>query len=142
MTGTAKKVFLDTSAIFAAVLSESGGARKLMQLGEAGVFQLLMGSYVLRECEEVVKRKYPESLPGLAYLLEVSGVEITSGPGREEIQAARSILSYQPDAYIFAEAMAADPDWFITHDRAHFLNERARFEVPFQLGTPGISCNH
>ena len=65
MTGPAKKkVFLDTSAIFAVVLSESGGGRKLLQLGEAGVIQLVIGPNVLWECEEVLKGSVPILYPG------------------------------------------------------------------------------
>ncbi len=45
------KVFLDTSVVFAAVLSPSGGVLKLFQLGEAGVLRLYKGSNILRECE-------------------------------------------------------------------------------------------
>ena len=49
------RIFLDTSVIFAAVLSETGGARTLFRLGEVGLLQLIVGSNVLRECEEVVR---------------------------------------------------------------------------------------
>jgi hypothetical protein len=73
----------------------------------------------------------------LAYLLELAGIEVTSEPGDEEIKAAKAILSYEPDAYVLAEAMGAEPDWFITHDKGHFLTKRVSFELPFQLGTPG-----
>jgi hypothetical protein len=45
------RIFLDTSVIFAAVLSESGGAQVLFSLGEAKVLKLIVGSNVLRECE-------------------------------------------------------------------------------------------
>lgn len=137
MTRLSKRVFLDTSVIFAAVLSESGGARKLMQLGEAGVIKLVIGPNVLRECEEVVKRKCPDSLPRLAFLLELAGIEITSKPGNEEIKVAKSILSYKPDAYVLAEAMSAKPDWFVTHDKQHFIKKRISLELSFPLGTPG-----
>lgn len=123
--------------IFAAVLSDGGGARKLLQLGEAGVIQISIGPNVLRECEELVKRKCPNSLPRLAYLLELAGIEVTPEPGEEMIKAAKSILSYKSDAYVLTEAMSAKPDWFITHDKQHFLKKRVSIELPFQLGAPG-----
>ena len=78
MTKRTHRVFLDTSVIFSAVLSETGGARKLFRLGEAGMLQLIIGRNVLRECEQVVRRKAPESLPTLAYLLELGGIEIAT----------------------------------------------------------------
>lgn len=131
------RIFLDTSVIFAAVLSESGGARILFRLGEAGVLQLIVGSNVLRECEEVVKRKAPASLPKLATLLELGMVEIAAQPIDELIEQAKAMVAYQPDAYILAEAMAAKPDWFITHDKAHFLKAELGTKLTFRIGTPG-----
>jgi predicted nucleic acid-binding protein len=132
-----RKVFLDTSVIFAAVLSEKGGARKVFLLGEAGVLQLIVGRNVLRECEDVIRRKVPESLPRLAYLMELGGLEIVSGSVDDYIQQAKTIVSYEPDAFVLAEAMAADPDWFITHDKTHFLDAKNGSNLSFIVGTPG-----
>ena len=75
MPPTNLKVFLDSSVVFAAVLSPTGGARKLFQLGEAGLLRLFIGPNVLRECEEVVRRKSLVSLPTLAQLLAIGRVE-------------------------------------------------------------------
>ena len=33
--------------------------------------------------------------------------------------------------------MLANPDWFVTHDKEHFLKHRSRFDLPFEIGTPG-----
>jgi predicted nucleic acid-binding protein len=131
------RIFLDTSVIFAAVLSETGGARKLFRLGEAGVLQLIVGSNVLRECEDVVRRKAPASLPKLAYLLELGMVEITTQSPDAFIDQATAIVVYKPDAYILAEAIGAKPDWFITHDKTHFLSVNPDFNLAFRIGTPG-----
>ena len=137
MTPKNRKVFLDTSVVFAAVLSPTGGARKLFQLGEAGLLRLLIGPNVLRECDEVVRRKTPASLPILAQLLEIGRVETTPAPTRKMVEIARSIVGYEPDAYVLAEAISAEPDWFITHDKEHFLKERKDPDLVFHIGTPG-----
>jgi len=131
------RIFLDTSVIFAAVLSEMGGARKLFRLGEAGVLQLIVGSNVLRECEEVVRRKATASLPTLAYLLELGVVEIATRSPDDFIEQAKTIVAYEPDAYVLAEAIGAEPDWFITHDKAHFLNANPGSSLTIRIGTPG-----
>jgi len=131
------RIFLDTSVIFAAVLSETGGARKLFRLGEAGVLQLIVGSNVLRECEQVVRRKAPASLPTLAYLLELGMVEIATRSTDDFVEQANAIVAYEPDAYVLAEAIGAEPDWFITHDKAHFLNANPDSSLTVRIGTPG-----
>jgi predicted nucleic acid-binding protein len=137
MTPKNLRVFLDTSVIFAAVLSPTGGERKLFQLGEAGLLKLFIGSNVLRECDEVVRRKAPASLPALAQLLEIGRVEIASSPTVGMVAIARSMVEYEPDAYALAEAISAEPDWFVTHDKEHFLKERADLDLVFHIGTPG-----
>jgi predicted nucleic acid-binding protein len=137
MTQKSRKGFLDTSVVFAAVLSPTGGARKLFQLGEARVLRLFIGPNVLRECDDVVRRKAPSSLPTLARLLEIGRVETVPAPTSETIQFARSIVQYEPDANVLAEAIGAEPDWFITHDSKHFLKERKASNLNFHVGAPG-----
>ena len=137
MTRRISRIFLDTSVIFAAVLSETGGARKLFRLGEVGVLQLIVGSNVLRECEGVVRRKVPASLPKLAYLLELGMVEIATQSPDDFLEQATAIVVYKPDAYVLAEAIGANPDWFITHDKTHFLSVNPDSNLAFRIGTPG-----
>ena len=109
----------------------------LFRLGEAGVLQLIVGSNVLRECEQVVRRKAPASLPTLAYLMELGLVEIVTQSPDEFSEQAKAIMAYEPDVYVLAEAMAAEPDWFITHNKAHFLNANLDSSLTIRIGTPG-----
>jgi len=132
-----RRIFLDTRVIFAAVLSEAGGARLLFKLGEAGILFLLAGPNVLRECETVVRRKSPASLPLLAHLLELGKIEITAPAPLELVEQAKTIVAYPPDAYVLAEAMGVSPDWFVTHDKTHFLKLDAGVQLQFRIGTPG-----
>lgn len=137
MTRKNLKVFLDTSVLFSAVLSQSGGARKLFHLAEAGLLQLIVGITVLREADEVVRRKAPASLPLLAQLLEAGQVETCSAPTPKQIESARNLVAYTPDARVLAEAIRAEADWFVTHDKEHFLKAKKEINLSFEIGTPG-----
>ncbi len=137
MTPKSLRVFLDTSVLFAAVFSSTGGARKLFHLAEAGVLRLVAGPTVLREADEVVRRKAPASLPALAQLLDAGRVETSPAPTRNQVAGARQRVHYPPDARILAEAIRAKPDWFVTHDKEHFLNEKQELKLAFAIGTPG-----
>jgi hypothetical protein len=44
---------------------------------------------------------------------------------------------YEPDAYVLAEAIGEELDWFVTHDKEHFLKETKVSEQNFQVDTPG-----
>jgi len=131
------RIFLDSSVVFAAVLSPTGGARKLFLLAEAGVLCLVVSPDILRECEDVARRKSPSSLPLLAQLLASCAVETSPAPTRRQIERAKRHIRYLPDAHVLAGAFGAEPDWLITHDKEHFLRIRAEGGLPFRIGTPG-----
>ena len=131
------KVFLDTSVIFAAVFSRTGGARRLFHLGEAGALSLIVGPTVLREADEVVRRKIPASLPILAQLLSVGQVETSQIATQKQLDMALTYVLYFPDACVLAEAIQSDPDWFVTHDKEHFLKRQINMDFSFKVGTPG-----
>lgn len=138
MTRKVPDIYLDTGVVFAAVLSPLGGSRKLFQLSEAGAVRIVLGPHILKEAEDVVRRKMPSSLPELARLLSVGRVEVQESAGMEHLEEARQLVSYRPDARVLAEAIAIRPDWFITHDKEHFLRgEKLKKNLPFQIGTPG-----
>jgi predicted nucleic acid-binding protein len=128
---------LDTSVLFAAVLSRSGGARKIFHLGEAGVLQLIVGPAILKEADEVVRRKIPASLPELAKILNHAHVETSRASTRRQLEIARTCVHYPPDASVLAEAIQAKPDWFVTHDKTHFLQLDCETSLGFKVGTPG-----
>ena len=137
MTLKILKVFLDTSVIFATVLSRTGGARKLFHLGGAGALSLIVGPTVLREADEVVRRKIQASLPILAQLLSVGKVETSQIATQKQLDRALTCVQYLPDARVLAEAIQSDPDWFVTHDKEHFLKRQINTDFSFKVGTPG-----
>lgn len=140
MTQKTYKVFLDTSVIIAAIFSKTGGARKLFYLGEAGIITLLVGPNVLREADEVIRRKAPDSLPLLAQLLTLCQVNTAPAPNQSLLESARAYVCFSRDAHVLAEAPGAQPDWFVTHDKEHFLKEQIL--LPIVVGTPGDFIQH
>ena len=99
--------------------------------------QLVVGPTILHECQEVVQRKSPASLPTLAQLMAIASLETSQAPTRKQIDAAEVYVQYAPDARVLAEAMLAKPDWFFTHDKEHFLKHHSKINLPFEIGTPG-----
>ena len=137
MTRKSLRIFLDTSVIIAAVLSPTGGARRLFLLAEAGILKPIVGPTVLRESDDVIRRKTPKLLPMLAQLLAIAQTETFLAASRTDIKVARLYVTYAPDAHVLAEAIAAYPDWLITQDKQHFLKTRQKIRLPFETGTSG-----
>lgn len=135
---TKSRLFLDTSALFAAIWSAEGGARMLLRLGEAGVVQLVVSGQVLQEIERVLRRKAPVQLGALALLLDAARVEVAPPARSDLIELSRALTGYDADALVLAAAWGAEVDFFVTLDKRHFLDNAAlRRAVRFRIGTPG-----
>jgi predicted nucleic acid-binding protein len=135
------RFFLDTSVIIAALMSPIGGARVLFHLSHAGAIRIVVGKGVLQETDEVLRRKASGLLGLLAHLLDEANVEIGPAPTSGQQTEAQSLLDYPPDASILAQAIASHCEWFVTHDKEHFLDNPALNELPFQVGAPGDFIN-
>jgi len=132
------RVFLDASALFAAVWSSEGGARMILKLGEAGAVRLLVSSQVLDEVEGALRRKAPEALGAFALLLDRSNIEVIPLPTDEAIHDCLAITGHRGDAGVLAAALNGQVDYFVTLDRQHFLdNPHLSGFASFPMGTPG-----
>lgn len=130
------RIFLDTSVIFAAMQSESGGARLILKLGEAGAVALWIGPWVLREAEAVVGRKSPASRTLLAVLLDRAQVQVGAEASSSALAGAQAVIDYLPDAQIVAEALAIGVDYLVSFDRKHLVGNPRAAQLPFLIGTP------
>lgn len=136
MTGKVS-VFLDTSALFAAVYSTEGGAFAILTLGQAGMLQIMVSPQVLTEVEAAMRRKASEALAALFLALDRSKLQVVAAPA-QMVQASQNLIAYLPDAVVLAAAWEANVDYFVTLDKKHFLeNDSLRQAVPFVIGTPG-----
>lgn len=137
-----EQVFLDTSALFAAVLSATGGARQLFKLGEAGVITLWVGPTVLAEMDAVLTRKSSGSKGALALLLDRAKVQIGPAPAPAMQAQAQAVVTYPPDAdvataSVVAEALSAQVNYLVSLDRQHLVDSPRNTTLPFPIGTPG-----
>jgi predicted nucleic acid-binding protein len=131
-------IFLDTSALFAGIWSATGGANMLLKLGEAGAIQIWVSPQVLTEVEGAIRRKAPERLGTLALVLADSRLRTTDPPQPDLVARCEALTGYHNDALVLAAALALAPQFFVTLDREHFLdNARVRDAMPFPMGTPG-----
>lgn len=134
---TVERVFLDTSALFAAVFSETGGARQLLKLGEAGVIALWVGPTVLAEIDAVLARKSPASKTRLALLLDRAGVRVGPTSDAALLAQAQVVVAYPPDAGVVAEALAVQAAYLVSLDRQQLGGSPHAEGLPFPIGTPG-----
>ncbi len=108
------KAFIDASVLFAAAYSPRGSAYQLLRQALEGAITILVGGDVLAEVRRNLEAKAPETLP----------LTIIDDPTPEAIKRVSRYLNPK-DAIIWAAAMAAQPDYFVTWDRKHFLSDPA-----------------
>lgn len=130
------KIFVDSSVLFAAILSATGHARDLIRYAIAGRVQLVTSEYVLSEVTHNLAVKHPR----VAYLLDQFVTEVAFEvieATREEVLAAAEYTALK-DAPIVAAAVKARCDCLATFDRKHLLNPPEVAERSgLTIATPG-----
>jgi predicted nucleic acid-binding protein len=114
------RLFWDSSAIIAAVMSEDAG-RQLLRLGEAEVVEMRLSRDVLQDLEFVISKRKPGLLKELAVLLDAAGFDLSPDPNDETVDQCQELTGYRPDARVLAAALECDADLFITSDKVHFI---------------------
>jgi predicted nucleic acid-binding protein len=132
------RVFLDSSALFAAILSTAGGARLILHLAEGGAVEAVISAHVLAEVENALRRKVPEALGYLALLLDQANCQIVTNPPPEQVRTWEELVTYLPDAAVLAAAVGVQADYLVNLDRRHLLeNPHLTSSSPVPIGTPG-----
>lgn len=131
-------IFLDSSALIAGVISETGAAHVLLQLGETEDIALTISEVVFNETKRSVARKSPENLKNVQKEIQKSRIKILQDPSYEEIQANLYLMDDPDDVPILLAAIKAKVDYLATHDRKHFLDDpKVAERAGIKIGTPG-----
>jgi predicted nucleic acid-binding protein len=135
------KVFLDTSALIAGVVSATGAARELLRLGEARVIDLVVSRQVLTEADRNISSKLPSILADYQMLLEYLGLAIVEDASAQQVREATLVIHHK-DAPILAAARQANVDYLVSWNTRHFHTEKVRRFVRFAIVTPGEFLQH
>jgi len=131
-------LFLDSSALFAGVVSASGAGRALLLLAEAKLVTITISEQVLAETERALSRKAPRALPNYREALRSTGLRIVRAPTPEQIETHRDIIAHDADVPIVVAAMQAKTDYLVTLNRRHFIDDPGvAARSGLRIGTPG-----
>lgn len=131
-------IFLDSSALIAGIISETGAAHALLELGENEYIDLTISEFVVLESERSIALKSPQNIQGLRNAIVKSLLNIIRDPSQKEIRDNLYLISDPNDVPILLSAMKAKVDFLVTHNRKHFLDDPKVAELSgLQIGTPG-----
>lgn len=128
-----KTAFLDSSVLFTAVNSPTGGSAKLFTLKN---IELKASKVVLTEVERNIREKLQNHHLERFFML-VDKLEIVqSVPEDHLIKRAKAVIA-QKDAVILAEAKESNCNFVVSLDKKHFLTpEVSKFLKPGKVSTP------
>ncbi len=132
------KVFLDSSAVIAGVISSSGAARVLLVMSENGQIETFISEHVIVESERSLARKVPQALPEFRQTIKDARPKIIQNPTQKEIEKNLYLIADPQDVPILLSAMKANVDYLATHNRKHFIDDPKVAEMSgIRIGTPG-----
>ncbi len=131
-------IFLDSSALIAGIISETGAAHALLQLGETKDIVLMISELVINETKRSIARKSPDNLEDAQKEIKKAKIKILPDPSDEEILANLYLIDDPDDVPILLAAIKAKVDYLATHDRKHFLDDpKVSEKSGLKIGTPG-----
>jgi predicted nucleic acid-binding protein len=132
---------MDSSALFAAVLSSAGAARELVRLAVNEEIELVFSEDVVIETRRNIERKAPELLASFDRLLGAIDPENVPSPSIKAVRAAEEYVA-KKDAFIVAAAIDADVDFVATFDRQHLIDPpEVSLRSGLNIETPGTILN-
>jgi len=135
-------LFLDSSALFAGIVSSTGAARALLLLAESDQITITLSEQVVVETERAIARKVPQALADLREAILASKAQIVHDPAPAEVRANLELISHPADVPILMAAMKTKVDYLVTHNRLHFINDPAvAVKANLRIGTPGDALN-
>lgn len=132
------KLFMDSSALMAGILSAEGGARALLLLSENNKIDLVVSEQVITEVERNIARKAPKLLPFARELILQAKINILLDPKPEILKDRIDWISHIADLPILAAAADAQVDFLITLNTRHFMDDpQSSIKSGLRIGTPG-----
>lgn len=130
------RIFLDTSALIAGIVSTNGAAHEVLRLCEAGIVEVLVSRQVLTEADRNFYKKLPAFVHDYRHLIQKMSPTLLEDPSKKSVVEAADVIHHK-DAPVLAAAINGDVDFLITWNTKHFHKQSVIRSVHFKIRTPG-----
>lgn len=130
------RVFLDTSALLAGLISSKGAAREILSGGEIKLFEILISSQVLLEADRNIAKKFPHLLMEYRAYMRSCEPTLVDDPVPEQVQEAAPFVG-EDDAPILAAALKSKAEFLVTWNTRHFMTSKIPKDLPIHILNPG-----
>lgn len=131
------KVFLDSSILFAASYSQTGGSTAIINLAKKGKLLLFSSRFAIKEAERNLSKKAKEHHLDRFYQI-LEEVKITLVDVKRDLaKKTFGKMTGEKDAPILAAAIKSKANFLLTFDRKHLLTPKVkRKSFPIIVLTP------
>jgi len=132
------RLFIDSSALMAGIISSQGATRALLLLAEDQKIDLVVSEQVIVEVERNIARKIPKALIDFREAILRALITIFPSPTLDEVQKHLDWITHQADVPILVAAVNARVDYLVTLNSKHFLDDQeVTRRCGLKMGTPG-----
>lgn len=144
MTGTRRlRLFLDSNILTGGIVSPWGLDKAVLSLCAANVCRLVLAEAVREEVEEnlLIHAERLSSvdadklIENYRRLIQLTKPELIPYPNADSVHANRHLIRHAPDVPVLLSAMAAKPDWLLSHNTKHFTQAVAQ-RTGLRIATP------
>lgn len=122
------KVFFDTSVIFSAIYSQSGGSSKLASFIRSEIITGITTQTIIEELEDNLY-KLNETNPKIIHdFLKANNFLVRKSISLSEIEPYQSLVE-KKDAHVVAGAILTNCDYLVTLDKKHLNNTKVKIKI-------------
>jgi predicted nucleic acid-binding protein len=137
------RLFLDSNVLIGGIVARWGLDKAVLSLCAAKICRLVLAEAVREEVEEnlllhaaaLPAQEASAILDDYAGLLRMTAPEIIPYPDEATVLASRRLIAHEADVPVLLSALAAKPDWLLTHNIEHF-NAQVAKRTGLQIATP------
>jgi predicted nucleic acid-binding protein len=126
-----RRIFLDSSVLYAAAFSATGPARRLILRGLEGSVTLVISDLVLEETKRNLTKNAPAALPYFTIIADLLAPSVTNPTKAAVLKAAQIV--HLKDAPIVAAAAKVKAEYLATHDVKHLLTHARTIEAAYGI---------
>jgi predicted nucleic acid-binding protein len=137
------RLFLDSNVLTAGIVSAWGLDKAVLSLCAARICRLVLAEAVREEVEanlllhteRLSSAQADKLIANYRGLVRLTKPESIPYPEADSVQANRRLIRHASDVPVLLSAMAAKPDWLLTHNTKHFTQAVAQ-RTGLRIATP------
>jgi predicted nucleic acid-binding protein len=136
-------LFLDSNVLTSGIVSAWGLDKAVLSLCAARICRLVLAEAVREEVEEnlllhaahLSAGEADELIENYRGLIQLTRPEVIPYPDADAVRASRRLIRHAADMPVLLSAIAARPDWLLTHNTKHFTQAVAQ-RSGLRIATP------